>query len=599
MQSSSPLTKFGPLGAIAVVQLLVILVVPSVGRTDNAGSLGSNPGAIQPPTGSVAGALPGPTAAAGRTAAAGAGGAGAAGPAGVANPVTAAVAAGLTRAQASDTRHCVGGRQFDPAIDYFAPPCLPGVPGVAYADSAGATWQGVSAKTIEIVHYVPAGNAELDSINKVQGLNYDKPQAEILNKGYESFINEKFQLYGRKVRIDTFQGTCSTVPPDLQCLIPEMDKMVAQYHPYAIVFSTTVCSACFAELNRLKVVTTGGYGFSDAFHNANAPYSYDPSMSSTRVELQFADWWCHQMTSQKGSGRKAVFAGKANPAQDFTNQARVLGVIAANDPDNEKTVKEVLYPALKKGCGEEVTHDYFFAQDVNTAAQQTQAAMARMNTTSNPATSMVCLCDPSAPQFFYNAAQNNNYWPEALFAANETMDFDSNAQGYEDSNGASTLACPRPTQGCTYDGAIGLGSADPQLAPEQQAGYKVYKIGSRNAALPSGVGPPILDILWVNYNLVASLISNAGPVLTPARMQAAAPSMGSRGGGTSGHALRRFSPGNWCWTQDVRVAYFNKHKASPYNGKPGAYVSIESRRFDLGQFPTLRQPPAPPVSGRT
>jgi hypothetical protein len=81
-------------------------------------------------------------------------------------------------------------------------------------------------------------------------------------------------------------------------------------------------------------------------------------------------------------------------------------------------------------------------------------------------------------------------------------------------------------------------------------------------------------------------------------MQAAAPNMGSRGGGDTGHALRRFSPGNWCWTQDVRVAYFNKHKASPYNGKPGTYVSIEGRRFDLGQFPPAKQPPAPVPADR-
>jgi hypothetical protein len=593
MPRSSPLTKFAPLGSIAVVQLLVILFVPSTAPADNAGLLGASPGGAVGAPGVPA---PGASSTVGGPAAPGGRGGG---PAVGVSPGAGPGSPGPTKAQASDTTHCVGGRQFDPAIDYYAPPCLPGAPGLAYPSSAGATWQGVTAKTIEIVHYVPAGNAELDSINKVQGLNYNKTQAEVLNKGFENFINQKYQLYGRKVRIDTVQGTCSTVPPDLQCLIPEMDKIVTDHHPYAVVFSTTVCSACFAELNRLKVVTTGGYGFSDAFHNANAPYSYDPSMSSTRVELQFADWWCHQMTSQQASGRKAIFAGKANPAQDFTNQPRVLGVIAANDPDNEKTVKEVLYPALKKGCGETVSHDYFFAQDVNTAAQQTQAAMARMNTTSNPATSLLCLCDPSAPQFFYNAAQNNNYWPEAIFAANETMDFDSNGQGYTDNNGSPTLACPRPTQGCTYDGAVGLGSADPQVAPEKQAGYKIYKLGSGNAALPPGVGAPILDILWVNYNLLASLISNNGPVLTPARMQAAAPNLGSRGGGTTGHGLRRFSPGNWCWTQDVRVAYFNKHKTSPYNGKPGTYVSIEGRRFDLGQFPTLKQPPAPPVSGRT
>jgi hypothetical protein len=487
----------------------------------------------------------------------------------------------------------VGGRQFDPGIDFYAPPCIPGVPGAAYANNGGATWQGVSKDRIEIVHYVPDYGAEVNTILKAQGLFYDKSQAQVLNAAYENFINSTYQLYGRKVHIDTYQGTCQTVPPDLQCLIPEMDKLVATYHPYAVLFSTTLCSACFAELARLKVVTTGGSGFSDAFHNANAPYSYDASMSSSKVELAFADWWCHQMTSQKGSGRTAIFAGKQNPAQDFTNKPRVLGVVSTNDPDNQKTVQDVLYPALKKGCGEVVTHDYFYAQDINTATQQSQAGTARMNTASNPATSVVCLCDPVAPQFSYNAAQNNNYWPESLLATDQAMDFDSVGQTYVDKGGQTTLACPRPQQGCSFDNGLGIGAAEPQVEKTKLPGYKVFKIGSKGGDVPAGIEPPTIDIFWNNYNLLAGLISNTGPLLTPARMQAAAPKMGGRGGGATGHGLRGFSAGNWCWEQDVRVLYFNKHKASPYNAAAGSYIGIEGRRFEIGQFPTLKQPPAP------
>jgi hypothetical protein len=609
---SSVLGKFAPLATIAVVQLLVILLVPSVGRTNSGSSAAgySAPGAPGAPgvasgaagaTTSVASGAPGAAGTSGSNVAGGsvaAGGTGSTSLAGGPNTASGPVSSGQTAAVAGDTKHCVGGRQFDPALDYYAPPCVPGVPGAAYANNGGPTWQGVTKDRIEIVQYVPDYGAEVNTILKAQGLFYDASQATIVDAAMEKFINEHYQLYGRKVHMDTFQGTCQTVPPDLQCLIPEMDKMVAQYHPYAVFFSTTLCSACYAELSRLKVVSTGGSGFSDAFHNANAPYSYDASMSSTRIELQLADWWCHQMTSKGNSGRTAIFAGKQNAAQDFTNKPRELGIVSTNDPDNEDTVKKVLYPALKKGCGEVVTHDYFYAQDINTATQQSQAGTARMNTASNPATSVVCLCDPVAPQFSYNAAQNNNYWPESILATDQTMDWDSVAQTYVDDNGSPTLACPRPQQGCSYDNGIGVGSADPQPPKDQVPGVKVYRSGSNNAAIPSGIEPPTLDIFWSNFNLLASLIQNTGPVLTPARMQAAAPNLGARGGGTTGHGLRKFSPGNWCWIQDVRVAYFNKHKTSPYNGAPGSYVSIEGKRFDLGQFPTMKQPPAPPAPER-
>ncbi|MDT7544298.1 MAG: hypothetical protein QOE99_408 [Actinomycetota bacterium] len=610
MNRSTSLGKFAPLAAIAAVQLLVILLVPSVGRTSGAGfdtaaglpapgapgtAAAGAPGAV----GTVPGAAAVPGAATGGAPAAGTTGAvtgGTTGAGGAPGTAAAAGTSGQTAAVAGDTKHCIGGRQFDPAIDYYAPPCVQGVPGAAFANNGGATWQGVSKDTIEIVQYVPDYGAAVNTILKAQGLFYDANQAAVLDAAFARFINAKYQLYGRKVHVDTFQGTCATVPPDLKCLIPEMDTMVDKYHPYAVLFSTTVCSACFAELARKKVITSGGSGFSDEFHNANAPYNYDVSMSSTRMSQQFAEFWCKQMTSKGNTGRTAIFAGTQNPAQNFRTKPRVLGVVSTNDPDNENTVKKVLYPALKKGCGEVVgTHEYFYAQDISRAQQQSQAGTAAMND-SNPATSVVCLCDPVAPQFSYSAAAQNNYWPESLVATNQAMDFDSSGQTYVDDNGNPTLACPNPRQGCPFDNGIGLGAANPQVAPAQMAGVKIFNMYSGGAALP--VQPPTADIFWNNFNLFASLIENTGPFLTPARMQQAAPALGARGGGSTGQALLRFSKGNYSWTQDTRVLYFNKHQASPYNGKNGKYISIEGNRFELGQFPTLKEPPAPAPEDR-
>ena len=82
-----------------------------------------------------------------------------------------------------------------------------------------------------------------------------------------------------------------------------------------------------------------------------------------------------------------------------------------------------------------------------------QAGTAVMNSPQNPATSVVCFCDPVAPQFSYSAAARNNYWPEALFASNQGLDTDQTGQTYMDSNGNPSLACPFPARGCSFDGA--------------------------------------------------------------------------------------------------------------------------------------------------
>ena len=609
MPRSSPLRKFGPLLALGGVQLLIVLLIPSVAPgagasadafsptglssgSDTPGSPGTAGGAVASVAGAVGGALPGGAPVRGGTA-----GAGAQTPGTGPGSLPAGGSPVSTR-QTGDTTHCVDGRQFDPAIDYFAPPCVPGVPGAAFAgDNGGATWPGVTATSIEIVTYIPDYGAEVDTILKAQGLYYTAAEVDVVNASYQKFLNDHYNFFGRRVHLSTYQGTCSTVPPDYQCLNGEMDKMVATLHPYAVIFSTTLCSACYAELARLKVISTGGAGFSDAFRTANAPYIYDQGMSSTRIEQQFADLWCHQLTSRNGSGRVASFAGSANPAQDFRNQPRVLGVVATNDPDIQATVKSVLYPALEKGCGEHVTHEYFYANDISTATQQSNAGTAAMNTSNNPATSVLCLCDPVAPQFSYNSASTNNYWPEPLIASNQSMDTDSSGQTYVDNNGAASLACPNPAVGCAFDGALGIGQAAAATTPAQMPGVKVFAAGAGGATSP--IAPLAVQIFWDNEQMLASLIQNTGPLLTPARMQAAAPAMGMRGGLETGFALRGFVAGQWAWTRDVRIVYFNKHRTSPYNDKPGTWVQIEGGRKDFGEFATLGGPPAPAANARS
>ncbi len=226
----------------------------------------------------------------------------------------------------------------------------------------------------------------------------------------------------------------------------------------------------------------------------------------------------------------------------------------------------MLYPALKKGCNYSVNgHEYFYAQDISTAQTQSQAGTSAMNTANNPATSVLCLRDPVAPQFSYSAAAQNKYYPESLIATNQSMDFDSVAQTYVDKSGEPTLACPDPPA-CPFDNGFGIGDSDAQVAPNEMAGVQIFKRYNKGA-LP--VQPPTADIFWDKFNLLASLIQNTGPFLTPARMLLAAPQMGHVCGGMTGHATRGFTRGNYSWTQDVRIADRQQERQEPLQRRQG------------------------------
>jgi hypothetical protein len=609
---SSPARKYGPLALLAAVQLVIVLVAPSTAPDvagADAASLGVDAGApvadagaaVDPATGVAAGpgaatgggpvtdtsggAATAPGAASGGSAPAGGSRTSGGGTAPAAGPAPAAGGKAPAAAAAKgDTSHCVGGRQFDPALDFHAPPCVPGKPGLKGVPNGGATSMGVTKDTIDIIHYVSDAGATVNAILRAQGLYYDAESAKPVNEAWARFINSRYNLHGRTLRIRTFQGTCRTVPPDYPCLIAEMGKL-ASMKPYAVLWSTTLCSVCFTELARKKVVSFGGLGFSEEFRQALKPYNYDQGMSSTRMAKTFAGWWCHQF-----AGKNAIFAGGQNPSQDFRKQRRQLGVISTNDPDNERVVKKVLYPELAT-CGESVKgHEYFYDQDINTAAQQTQAGVAKMNTPNNPATSVLCLCDPVAPQFSYGGSSNNNYWPEVLFATNQLMDTDSSGQSY-----MGELACPQRQRGCAFEGALGLGQGPMDVAPKDMPGNKVYQAAGGGA---TPITPLTLNNFWNNWNMMASLLQNTGPNLTPANMAALAPRLGSRGGGTGYQTRRAFENGELSWTRDVRLLYWDKDKKSPYNNEAGSYVKVGAQRFGLGEFPRAAQPPVPTADKR-
>ncbi|MEY2398950.1 MAG: hypothetical protein QOJ00_2124 [Actinomycetota bacterium] len=588
---ASLVRRYGPLIAVVAAQILIIATVPSTAHnsTDlavaNNGGNSLSGGATDASGGGTSGDAGVPGANTPGGGGAGAQTAGSGGSNGTRGGPGGATAGG-------DTSHCVGGREFDPAVAYWAPPCTAGTVGATNVNNGGATYRGVTKDTVTIVDYLTNYGAEVNAILQAQGTLETYEQGVVLDKAFENFINAKYVLYGRKVKIIPYQGKCQSVPPDKKCLIPEMDNIVASYHPFIVMWNTTLCSECYAELAHNKTVAVGGIGFSDEFATANEPYYYSAGESSTKIQRAFAEFWCKQMSSKANPSRKVKFAAHNNPAQDFTGKPRVLGVISTNDPDNENTVKRVLYKELDK-CGDtDHSHEYFYDQDINTAATQTQAGIAAMDTPSNPATSVLCLCDSVAPQFLYQGEENNNYWPENALGDVQGMGNDNAAQTYDGS-----LACPRNGSGCSFDSAIGLVDSEPDKPPAQLAGPKIYKLGGGQGEPPTtAYNTTNLAKIWV---MIANLIENAGPNLTPANMMAQAPAMGSVGGGATGQPLLGFSNHNWNWTQDARIVYWNPHKPSPYNNAAGSFVNVDNTRYTAGHFPSLPDgPAAPPADQR-
>ncbi len=97
--------------------------------------------------------------------------------------------------------------------------------------------------------------------------------------------------------------------------------------------------------------------------------------------------------------------------------------------------------------------------------------------------------------------------------------------------------------------------------------------------------PYVASGAWELWNMLASLIENTGPDLTPARMAAAAPAMGTIGGGKTGHFEVGFSKGSYDWTIDSAVVYWGKNTPSPYNDQPGHLPEPRGLEVLAGELP--------------
>jgi hypothetical protein len=569
--------RYAPLVAIAVLQLLIIGFVPSKAAKQGQQVTAGSGNAARTATGGAAAG----------SANTGTPGATASGPGGAAGGGGAAAGGAPPGADASgDTSHCVNGRTFDPAIAFWAPPCIPGTIGATGVNNGGATYQGVTGDEITLVDYVSNYGAQVNAILAAQGSLVTYDDARVLDQAWEKFINEHYVLYGRHVKIITYQGQCQSVPPNYSCLIPEMTSIVNTYKPYAVNWQTTLCSACYAELARLQTVAVGGTGFSDTLADALKPYFYSAGESATNIEQHFAEWWCAQMTGP------VKYAGTQNPAQNFNGKPRVLGIISTNDPDNESTVRDFLVPLLREKCGTNVDHFYFYDQDINTAAKQVAAGIAAMNTPQNPATTVLCLCDEVAPAFLFSGEQSNNYYPENVIATNQGMDFDKTGQSYGE-NG--TLGCPSPQLGCEYVLAMGIGEIGVEEPNGSDAGSRIFAAGG-GTNLPGSVEGKTLTSTAKQWIMLANLIQATGPELKPENMAGQAGSLGSVGGPGTPYEQLEFPHGSGFWTQDAKLIYYDKHATSVYNGEPGGYVQVGDR-VRLGGWQASPQPPVP-LEGR-
>jgi hypothetical protein len=540
-----PARRYAPFVAVVAAQILLVLVAPSKGKVVSEPQFAAQqPGLGQQttPTGVSPGAVVGPSSRPG-TVATGAGGAPAY-PVGVPGQQLGGPGQG-----APDTSRCHGAKQFTDFLQ--APPC------VAHTGNPGATYPGVTATTINLVYFREKDNPVVKGLLQSQGLYSDPDDQRAYLQAMETFINKKYELYGRKVRMSFWQSPCEAAPPVDSCFRDDARALVAKEHPFAVLYdNNTNAPAFFDELTKAHVVNFGGWHFMDSFNTAHRPYHYDALMGGDAQARITGEYWCKKL-----AGKKARFAGSAN----LRDKVRKAAVFYPQTSVNTEPAKHL--QAILKSCGTEVV-DVPYSPDTATASSQATSQVASAKNAG--ATSVLYFSDPIGPAFGTKAMTSQAWFPEHVLVGSGLIDYDILARLYDPQQWAHAFG---PSDTVVY-----------KPLGQQEASVTWRAAGRKGNAYSSA------QLQWSYWALIAAGIQMAGPRLDPGTFeQALISGRIDTPPWTRTHNPNvgwiHFGQGDYTATSDAKEVYWDANATSPIDGKRGAYVSLNrGRRYSLGQW---------------
>jgi hypothetical protein len=532
---------YGPLAAFVVVLLLMSLLVPSKVQKTGA-NVSTNGGAKG--SGAAPGAAGGGTTVPG-AAAAGAGGAAAGGTDAGGGGVAGSTGGALSTPGVS----LCGDRADQVTGDPYSPPCL-----AFSGDNGGATATGVEGDKIKVAFRVLDEKGFQQTLAQLAGANLVDTPDTVKNTvtALADYFNQHFQLYGRKIQIDFYNGVGSTTN---ELLGQGVDKAeadgdtVQSMNDFADLSGAT--EPYGDALYKRGVISFGVPYLSRDWMTSRRPYEWSLATDCSIVTETVADYGLKRLL-----GRPAKFAGGV-----LKDKPRVVTAIAPDNPWYQECV------AAGQGILQQNGRDWDvppiqYQLDLGTMSNQAANLVPKLQ--SLGVTTIVCGCDPIFPVFLSGAAARAGYYPEFINIGVALDDFDLVGQLWHPDFVKHSF------------GISPLGD-DASKPSNQSIGYAAYKTVRSDEPAFS------VDLIYYQMYMLAIGLQMAGPNLTPDTFETGMFSYPKKLGPAG---LWGFGPGDYTPQDDVREIYWDPTATSSYNGKQGAWVDPSpGARYVRGNIP--------------
>jgi hypothetical protein len=586
------LRGYGPLAGLVVVLLFLTLLVPSRPLTTiTLSGAADTPAAPVPvPTGdgtdeaTGAAVVPvGGEAVTGTTIAAGTA---ASGPAGARGPgtrtsasgtpgtaraggPTAGAAAGAAPGKVAGAgivtvgRDCSGGAVQDGNSPY-SPPCLDW----NGTDNGGVTTRGVTKDTITVVmreNNSSGGSGGKDSDKLKQsardkGLTDTKEDQVRSRDALLEYFNTHFQLYGRKVKLVTYQGRGDMIKEFSGSGQEEAnaDALKVGQEIGGFADLSAISQPYLDALVRQKVVAFGGLHLPESYYQSKAPYAWGQLIDCTTLVSNAVDLLAKRFKPTDN----AVRAGSAALRQ----KPRKYGLLVPDDPVYKQCVEEGK-PRLK-AAGIDIAKEINYALDFSKMQQEAPNMAAQLKGAG--VTTVILVTDPALPYFLTGAATQQDYWPEWFVSGSALTDIDILGQFYDQDQ---------------WQNAYGQSFLSDIFQGKDSESYRAYK-----AIRPQDEPAITRDQYYYNFLMLFIGLQMAGPNLTPDTFAAGMYAYPAR---TGSFGRWSFSPTDHTCSDDAREIYYDRNALSAFNNKPGRWITLNGgRRFRGASWPE-QAPPAP------
>jgi hypothetical protein len=550
------LKGYGPLAALLVAFVLMAVLVPTVAPTQNvihdtqsvaSTGTGSTSTGNTTPAGSTTGTtVPGTSTA---TTAAGSGAVATGSTTGGTSKAANGATLGKTGGCGAQTEQISG--------DPYSPPC------VAFSgNNGGATSPGVTASQINVSYRITADSESFQqTLASLGGANITDTTADIERtiNALATYFDSHFQLYGRKLNIEYFNGQGSITNELLG---------TGQQQADADAVTSSQSEHAFAELNGASepydtalaaqhVLSFGAPYLSASFMGQYAPYMWSIATEGNDVVSAVNEFYLKSF-----AGGDAQYAGGS-----LTTQPRKVAIIAPSNPWYQSSVTTAVAQAQAAG--------HPFAQAIsyqlNLATLSSQASNIVSELQNDGITTIICGCDPVFPVYLTSRAQEQGYTPEWVVAGVALTDSDIVGQLFQQSE---------------WSHAFGVTFAGPTEPKQDTFGYAAYKSVDPNSEPANSV-----DLIYEQMYEMMIGLQEAGPNLTPQNFETGMRAYpGSQAGAKNAlYGTWAFPTGHYTPQTDAAIIYWDPNKTSTYNDKQGAYV-VGTTRYKTGQFPSAPIP---------